>query len=89
MRIWKWELLITDTNILSMPDGAKVLTVQMQGSTPKLWAMVDEKAPIVNRKFETYGTGNPMPDSFLGAYVGTYQMYNGSPVFHVFDRGKE
>ena len=86
MRIWKWTLTVTDMQSLPIPEGAKLLAVQMQGDVPQLWALVDEKARIVHRKFATYGTGNPMPDGDPGQYVGTYQICGGALVFHVFER---
>jgi hypothetical protein len=45
---------------------------------------VDETKPIVPRNFATYGTGNPIPDG-PGEYVGTYWVYGGSLIFHVFE----
>jgi hypothetical protein len=83
-RIYKWTLSITDRQDLPLPKGARVLTVQVQGGMPQLWALVDPAAPIVHRTFDTYGTGHGMPDQ-PGEYVGTYQMEDGALVFHVFE----
>ena len=85
MKIWKWTLEVTDLQQLPMPDGAKLLDVQIQDGMPQLWALVDEKAPIIDRAIATYGTGNPLPDGYPGEYVGTYQISGGAMVFHVFD----
>jgi hypothetical protein len=85
MRIWKWTLEVTDRQQLPIPGGAKLLTVQVQHGMPQLWALVDEKAPIIHRTIATYGTGNPLPDGDPGQYVGTYQIRGGALVFHVFD----
>lgn len=85
MQIWKWTLQVVDLQSLPIPDGAKLLTVQAQGDMPQLWALVDEKAPIVHRNVASYGTGHPMPDGDPGAYVGTYQIHGGALVFHVFE----
>ena len=85
MRIWKWTLEIADRQQLPMPKGAKLLTVQIQHGLAQLWALVDEKAPIIDRTIATYGTGNPLPDGYLGEYIGTYQISGGALVFHVFD----
>ena len=68
-----------------MPEGARLLTVQIQDGMPQLWALVDEKAPIIDRTIATYGTGNSLPDGYLGEYIGTYQFGGGALVFHVFD----
>ena len=61
------------------------MTVQIQHGMPQLWALVDEKAPIIYRTIATYGTGNMMPDGDPGEYVGTYQIHGGALVFHVFE----
>ena len=88
MRIWKWTLAVQDFQSLQMPKNAQVLSVQMQGGQPQLWALVDESAPKETRRFETHGTGNPMPGPAPGAFAGTYQMQNewGTLVFHVFEQ---
>lgn len=85
MRIWKFNLAVTDMQCIAIPQGAKLLSVQTQRDLPQLWALVDEKAPIEHRNFATYGTGNPMPDVDIGGYVGTYQIQGGAFVFHVFE----
>lgn len=91
MRIWKWTLQVCDTQTLSMPEGAQVLSVQVQGGMPQLWALIDETKPQVSRTFSTYGTGYPLPRS-LGpgqhrkhAFIGTYLMEDGGLVLHVFE----
>lgn len=64
-----------------MPDGAKLLDIQMQHGAPQLWALVDDDTPEVSRELLTYGTGHSVVNP--GAYVGTYQT--GPYVFHVFE----
>ena len=85
MRIWKWTLIPTDRQTIEMPVEAKLLTVQMQGEMPQLWALCDE-ATIYKRErhIAIYGTGNPMPDD-PGEYIATFQMHGGSLVFHAFE----
>jgi hypothetical protein len=78
---------VTDLQQVQMPRGAQVLSVQMQGGAPQLWALVDDNAPTTPRTFATYGTGNPMPEvTYGGRFVDTYQMHAGSSVFHVFEQ---
>lgn len=84
MRIWKFPLDITDRQTLAMPEGAKMLDVQMQGDTCCLWAMCDQNAPMRVREVAIYGTGNPMPND-PGEYVATFQMHGGALVFHAFE----
>lgn len=87
--IWKYPLKINDTNTIDMPEGARILCVQIQNGGPCLWALVDTQSPIkVPRVIETFGTGHPMNDS-LREYIGTYQLHDGALVFHVFEQTDE
>lgn len=86
MTIWKFPLDVTDSQRVTMPLGSKPLCVQTQNGTPCIWALVDSSEP---RKelvtVLTFGTGGPVIGA-IGDYLGTYQMRNGSLVFHVFVR---
>lgn len=88
--IYKYRLAVTDTQTISMPAGAKLLTVQVQsgnsaqGDHPYLWALVETVAPLEDRTFITVGTGHPVSDDSLN-YLGTYQLHDGRLVFHVFE----
>lgn len=80
-RIYKYPLTVTDNQTVPMPKGAEILTVQVQGGTPCLWAMVDLREPEEDRRILTYGTGHIV--DLEGRYIGTYQM--SALVFHVFE----
>lgn len=84
MRTWKWELEVTDKQLLWMPVGAKILDIQMQNTTCCLWALCDPDAKKETRCLAMYGTNHPMPNE-TGEYIATFQMHNGTLVFHVFD----
>jgi len=83
MQIFKYQLDLADEQIVRMPRGAKILTVQMQGFSPYLWAVVDITQPTEERWIATRGTGH-MFEGDPGVYLGTVQLHNGL-VFHVFD----
>ncbi len=70
-----------------MPIGAKILTVQTQNDIPCLWALVDPQAETEGRNIEIFGTGHPVLSDLGTAreYIGTFQMHNGTLVFHVFE----
>ena len=70
---------------LQMPQGAQVLTVQMQNGTPCLWAKVDPTRSTELRIFDVYGTGHTMPDDPRLMYVATFQMDGGALVWHAFE----
>ncbi len=84
MRIWKWTLKMVDNQVVNMPIGAKVLTVQMQNGEPQVWALCDEANPTEPRQIAIYGTGNPLPLE-PGEYIATFQMHDGALVWHAFE----
>jgi hypothetical protein len=85
--IWKFTLETTDNQVIEMPIGAEILTVQMQGSTPCLWALVNPDVVKEQRRIEIYGTGHEMRYDMRvnQKYIGTYQLAGGGLVFHVFE----
>lgn len=90
-RIFKYELETTDKQIIKVPFicGSnkfkdQVLKIEVQNGTPCMWCLVDQ-AEEVARTIYIVGTGNPMPKEFTkDNYVGTYQLFGGSFVGHVF-----
>jgi len=82
--IWKYQVTGDHTQTLEMPQGAQILTVQVQQGEPVLWALVDPALPKEKREFFIVGTGWPI-DGGLGQYVGTFQIMEGSLVFHIFE----
>lgn len=94
--IWKYTLAVQDQQMVSMPVGARVLSVQMQMGALTMWAVVDPARARCNRVINIYGTGNPIDGAPYGRYVGTVQMttagtlHLGAPlVWHVFVEGVE
>lgn len=84
--IWKYELAVTDRQVVEMPLGAQILTVQVQRDVPCLWAIVSTDAKRMPRTIDTFGTGHAISGS-PGRYIGTYQLNRGALVFHVFEVG--
>lgn len=85
MRIWKWTLALKDVQTLELPVGAGILSVQVQGDMPQLWALCDNATVLKEKRhIAIYGTGNQMPDE-PGDYIATFQMHGGALVFHAFE----
>lgn len=85
MQVWKFGLNLDARQVVMMPEGAKLLTVQAQYGEPFVWALCDEHAGRQEyRRFLIYGTGQPLPDN-TGEYVGTFQLVSGAMVLHVFE----
>lgn len=81
---YKYPLQVADEQIISLPKGAQLLTVQVQNSWPYLWALVDTSQSNEERKILICGTGHKMTN-VITQYIATFQMENGSLVFHVFE----
>ena len=84
-RIWKWTLEVTDRQLLTLPRGAEILAVQMQGPSPQLWALCDPDAFPSAREIAIIGTGHAI-EAPPGRYISTFQMHDGQLVFHAFER---
>ena len=82
--IWKFKLEITDTQVVSMPDGAVVLSVGLDPFGDLcLWAVVDPSRPKKPESFTIFGTGNPAPNTLdRRGFIGTVVMK--SFVWHVY-----
>ena len=87
-KIYKYTLEVLDRQLIEMPVGARILSLQQQGSTVCIWAIVEEGQPIDKRVFYIFGTGHTLPDFINKSdFIGTVQT--GPLVWHVFDEGCE
>jgi hypothetical protein len=84
LRIYKYELEITDAQRVRLPKGSTILSVQDQGGTLCLWALCDITQEDSTRYVYIVGTGNSAGVSEHSTYVGTVQMMGGRLVWHVF-----
>lgn len=95
--VFKYPIDITDLQEVEMPQGARILAVQVQdemgdfvgfkpAGNPCLWALVNtEEAKKTRRLFRMYGTGKPIDEPLESLnYIGTFQR--GPFVWHVFER---
>lgn len=82
--VWKYPLTVTESQIVLIPKGAAILTVQTQNDMPFLWAQVDTNAPPVPRYIAIIGTGI-QSDVGHGGYISTFQILGGKLVFHAFE----
>lgn len=85
MRIWKYEIPVTDLIKLEIPENSKFLDVQVQDDKVVVWYLVRHtEAPKKTVKFRIYGTGHFVEDS-LQTYLGTFQLLGGAFVGHLFE----
>lgn len=82
--IWKFNVPIQDMFDLWLPDGAEIVTFQVQGEFAYIWAICDTSNESSKaRHFRLYGTGHPHED-IKGKHIGTIQM-NREFVWHLFE----
>jgi hypothetical protein len=82
--IYKYPLTGVTTTI-DLPKGAKVLSFQVQRGNACIWVLLDiGPVELETRTFRFWGTGHPMEDVPM-KYIGTFQLDEGSLVFHLFE----
>lgn len=88
--IWKYPLakFIADKQVLRLPRGYELLTVQVQGPNQdvNLWAMVDPKEATIEVSIYIYGIGQPIPPQEQ-TYICSVQER--SFVWHFFAGGQQ
>lgn len=68
----------------SLPIGSKVLDIQVQENTLRLWALVDDKEKLNKpERFFIWGTGWEFPDKSDLKYFKTIHT-NAGLVWHIF-----
>ena len=84
--IWKYTILLTDDQTVRMPEGATILSAQVQKGSICLWALVDPSATQTKeRAIEVFGTGNPIEPGNR-QFISTVQTAAGAFVWHVFEK---
>jgi hypothetical protein len=85
--IWKYVIPIpvgSDVIQIDIPRGAEILALQLQYGEPTFWALVNPGNPVEHRRFRITGTGHEI-EGEKGHYWGTFQLYEGRIVLHVFE----
>lgn len=85
--IYKYPLVVDGSQDIRMPEGARILCVQVQRETPCIWAAVDAN-PHVLRRLRILPTGGAFDEEVFGTYVGTFQLSGGDFIGHLFDGGE-
>lgn len=88
-RIFKYAVTNAEWFLLTLPKGARVLSVQTQFHEPQLWVLVDDEADTEVRKFLCIGTGQDASRVENARFVGTFQLGGGRQVWHLFEATKE
>ena len=80
--IWKYPVP-SDGEVIDMPEGARIVHVDVQGTEACLWAEVETDRVLRKVQVGIIGTGRSVPDGWT--YIGTFQA---PPfVWHVYRIG--
>ena len=84
MTVWKFHIPQVTPFVAWLPQGARIVAVQVQDAAPYFWAEVDPNAEGENRVFHIVGTGRNLPSvAERRCYLGTWQA---PPyVFHLYE----
>jgi hypothetical protein len=88
--VWKYQLTSARRQVVHMPLGAEILWLEMLHDLPTIWAMVDDKAPLVGRTIAWYETGEGLswPAVISDDFIATTIRNGGRAVAHFFDHGE-
>ena len=82
LTIYKYQIMLEPRTNLRMPQGAKILSFQMQSGKPYIWSLVDPKQELTEEVFLLLGTGHGTLVPETTDYIGTVQ--DGPFVWHLF-----
>ena len=89
-KVFKYPVPVQDRFSLNLPQGARILTVQEQHGEPQIWALVNPENVIETRNFCLAGTGHSIEENEENLnYIGTFQLYNGDFIEHLFEIKEE
>lgn len=80
MIIYKYDYAPT----IEMPEGAKVLRVDDQHGTTRIWAEVDLSHPLQKRYFDIYGTGQEL-SGLQKTFINTFFVSGKNYVLHAYE----
>lgn len=86
--IHKQTFETTDTVALTLSKDSEILTIQTQNNIPCVWYQfdLDNRRDLEARVLLIFGTGHEIDDENRDMeYLGTYQLNEGTFIFHVFE----
>jgi hypothetical protein len=84
--IHKYPLKIEDAQVVTVPKGSTLLTVETQNDIPMLYVLVDTTEKELEYKaIRLFGTGHPIDINMTSwTYLDTVLTMGGSLVWHIF-----
>jgi len=83
--IWKYPLGNSAFQSLDVPMDYKILAVQLQRNIPCLWIEVQSDNPKERLDLVINSTGLGLC-VFSDVYIGTFQLFDGQEVYHLYRR---
>jgi hypothetical protein len=83
-KIYKYNLEVEDSQIVSIPGGEIISVIEQNGSI-SLYAITDSNKPPIDFEIQIIGTGSNAPISEFN-FLDTIKMANGNLIFHIFYR---
>lgn len=85
MKILKYHINAPGLDIIEIPEGAEILSVGHQNNVLYLWAKVEPKNKLIQRKIESFETGEDL-SSHIRHFLGTVLLDDGKYVLHIYQR---
>jgi hypothetical protein len=83
--IYKYQLSLNDVDVILLPVGSDILTIQMQDNNICMWALVDtSEQRMVSRHIYTFGMGHSIDPTLKLKHISTYQI-GSYLVYHAFE----
>ena len=85
-KVFKYIIPKHDQTELFLPRGSTPLRVNVQGDSACMWVEVNPSTDIERRVFETFFTGQEIPDEFI--YIDTFYTADewGPLVYHTYEK---
>ncbi len=84
--IHKYKILASGRSVfLDLPKNFEIISAKIKGKDIFVWAVIDEKEPIIKQEFMVIGTGWPFEDRMKFKFIDTVILEYGL-VFHIFVR---
>lgn len=83
-RILKHEIPAASEFTLPLHEGSKLMKLDVVNEKAYIWALEDESKPQRGVKFRMVVTGEELKLEPFMLYIGTFILFNGSFVGHLF-----
>ena len=74
LAVYKATLKILDEQKIELQKGSTIIKVGEQEGHIVLWYMCDPERELAPQTFYVIGTGQQIPDTFPGLYIGSVQI---------------